>query len=334
MRSLVSGLLRGAAAGAAGTTALTATTYTDIAVRGRPESDVPQQVAGALADAAGVRVPGRRRERARRLSALGMLAGTATGVGVGALAGVLRTAGVRLPTAVGGPLLGLAAMAASDGPAAVLRITDPRRWTAADWAADVVPHLVYGVTTHATLVSVSRVAEGREPVPQASPAALLRAAALGAASGCRSATGIAAVAQSSRSDDTGAVASRLGSRTGGALTGLAAAGELVADKLPAVPSRLAPLGLAPRVALGATSAAAVARRDGHDPALPGLVGAASAVGAAVLGVRLRAAAERRFGSDKPGALAEDAVAALLGWLGARRPAPTGAPETTVRPLRR
>lgn len=26
----------------------------------------------------------------------------------------------------------------------VLGVTDPRRWTAADWAADVIPHLAYG----------------------------------------------------------------------------------------------------------------------------------------------------------------------------------------------
>ena len=32
------------------------------------------------------------------------------------------------------------------------------------------------------------------------------------------------------------------------------------------------------------------------------------------------AAARRFGSDKPGAFLEDGVAAVLGWLGARRPA--------------
>ncbi|TQM45423.1 DUF4126 family protein [Pseudonocardia cypriaca] len=287
MRSLVSGLLRGAAAGAAGTTAHSAAGYLD------------------------------RAHRPARFSASGLLADTATGVGVGALAGVLRATGVRPPAAVSGPLLGLAAAAARGGPSAVLRIVDPRR--SAHWVAEAVPPVVYGFTTHATLVSVARVAEGREPVPQASPAALLRAAALGAASGSRSVTGLAAVALTSRPGDTGPVASRLGGRTGSAVSSLAAAGELVADKLPGVPSRLAPLGLIPRAAFGATSAAAVARRDGHDPTLPGLVGAAAAIGTAVLGVQLRAAAQRRFGSDRPGALAEDVIAAALGWLGARRP---------------
>jgi uncharacterized membrane protein len=72
------------------------------------------------------------------------------------------------------------------------------------------------------------------------------------------------------------------------------------------------------LALGGTSAAAVARRDGHDPVLPVLVGVASALGASVLGSRLRGVAAERFGSDKPGAFLEDGVAAVLGWLGARR----------------
>jgi uncharacterized membrane protein len=146
---------------------------------------------------------------------------------------------------------------------------------------------------------------------------LARAAALGAASGSRSTAGITAVALTSHTDDRGAVASRLGSRAGGVIAGVAAAAELVADKLPSTPSRLG-AGLLPRLVLGATSAATVARRDGQDVAVPLLIGLAGAAAASVLGVRLRAAAAQRLGSDKPGAVAEDAVAALLGWYGARR----------------
>lgn len=318
MSSIWSGLARGAAAGAAGTTALNAATFLDMTVRGRAPSDAPQQVVSALAAAAGTGIPGGRRERARRLSALGTLTGLLTGVALGAGTGVLRSAGVRLPAMVGGPLLGLVAMAASDAPIAALRISDPRGWTAADWVADGVPHLVYGLTAHATLVAVSRVAESREPLPSTSPATLLRAAALGAATGSRSTAGIAAVALTSSRNDRGVVASRLGSRTGTAVTALLAAGELVADKLPATPSRLSPPAVLPRAVLGAASAAAMAARDGHDAALPALVGLAGAAGASVVGMRLRATAARRFGSDLPGALVEDALTALLGWLGARR----------------
>jgi uncharacterized membrane protein len=318
--SIWSGLVRGGAAGAAGTTALNATTYLDMAVRARRESEAPQQLVAALADAAGVAVPGGRKERRRRLSALGPLSGTLTGVALGGVAGILRAAGVRMPTAVGGPLLGAAAMVATDGPLAALRVADPRRWTAIDWLADAVPHLVYGLSTHATLVAVSRVAENREPVPTADPATLLRAAALGAATGSRSTAGVAAVALTSTPADRGPVASRLGTTTGKILSGLAAAGEVAVDKHPATPSRLAAQGLLPRTALGAASAAIAADRDGHDAALPALVGLGGAVASAALGVRLRAAAQRRFGTDLPGAVAEDAVAATLGWFGSRRAA--------------
>jgi uncharacterized membrane protein len=299
MNPVGSGLLRGAAAGAAGTTTLSATTYLDTAVRGDNLGGDPGGPVAALT-------------------------GTATGVGLGSLAGALRAAGVRLPTVIGGPLLGLAAMAASDGPLAVLRIGDLRRGGAAGLLADAVPHLVYGVATHAALVMVSRVAETREPVPVTSAGALLRAAAVGAASGSRSTAGVTALAATSTSESPGRVASRLGGRTGTVLSGLAAAGELVADKLPATPSRLNPTGLAPRAALGATSAAALARRDGDDPVLAGLVGLAAATAAAVLGVRWRAAAQRRWGTDRPGALLEDAAAAILAYAGARRRS-TGAP---------
>lgn len=313
------GALRGAAAGAAGTTALNAVTYLDMAVRGRPASDAPEQVVRRLTGRAGVDLPGGRRERSNRLAGLGPLAGIVTGIGVGALAGALRTAGVRLPAAVGGPLLGAAAMAASDVPLAALGVSDPRTWSAADWVSDAVPHLVYGVTTHATLRAAAAAEESRVAPVRPSLPALLRAAALGAASGSRSTAGVTAVALVSRRGDRGRLASGLGSTPGTATSGALALGELVADKLPFVPSRLGAPALAGRVALGGTAAVAQARRDGHDPLVPALVGAASAAGSAVLLSRLRGVAAQRFGSDRPGAFLEDGVAALLGWLGARRP---------------
>jgi uncharacterized membrane protein len=49
-----------------------------------------------------------------------------------------------------------------------------------------------------------------------------------------------------------------------------------------------------------------------------VVGLVAAVATAFLAVRARAAAAERFGSDRPGAVVEDALAALLAWLGARR----------------
>jgi uncharacterized membrane protein len=127
------------------------------------------------------------------------------------------------------------------------------------------------------------------------------------------------VALVSRRGDRGRLASGLGSTPGTATSGALALGELVADKLPFVPSRLGAPALSGRVLLGGTAAVAEARRDGHDPLVPALVGAASAVGSAVLFSRLRGVAAQRFGSDRPGAFLEDGVAGLLGWLGARRP---------------
>ncbi|MFD0906100.1 hypothetical protein ACFQ11_37395, partial [Actinomadura sediminis] len=76
MTTVTRGFLRGAAAGAAGTTALNATAHADMAVRGRPPSRTPHAVASALADRTGTTVPGGDRERGDRLDAAGALGGT------------------------------------------------------------------------------------------------------------------------------------------------------------------------------------------------------------------------------------------------------------------
>jgi uncharacterized membrane protein len=149
-------------------------------------------------------------------------------------------------------------------------------------------------------------------------ATLVRAAALGAATGARSSAGIAALAFTSRPADAGRIASVLGSRRGRLVAAVMGAGELVADKLPVTPSRTGLPGLAPRVALGAVAAAGLAGREGARPALPALVGLGTAIATAFLGERLRGVAAGRFGSDLPGAVTEDACAALLGLSGARR----------------
>ncbi len=143
--------MRGAAAGAAGTTALNAVTYLDMAVRGRPSSDTPQQAVEKLAEQAGVDVPGEGETRDNRIQGLGPLAGIATGVGIGVAAGLLRPIVGRLPTLIGAPLLGAAAMAGSDLPLTKLGLTDPSKWTSVDWLSDAVPHLAYGAVTFALL---------------------------------------------------------------------------------------------------------------------------------------------------------------------------------------
>ncbi|WP_218609523.1 hypothetical protein [Pseudonocardia sp. KRD291] len=317
MGVILRGLVRGATAGAAGTTALNAVSGADAAIRGRPGSDAPQELVAALVDDAGVTIPGRKKERERRIAALGPLAGTASGVLVGAAAGALRAAGLRLPTAVGGPVLGVAAMLASDVPLALTRVSDPRSWSRSDWMSDVVPHLAYGAVTHRTLVALSAADDETGRAAPVRAGALGRAAALGLATGSRSSAGLAAVALTSGARDRG-LAGLAGGRAATGVTLALAAGELYADKQPFIPDRLEPQGLVPRVVLGGGTAGAVAARDGDDPDLPTLVGALSAVAGAAAGMRLRAVSARRFGSDRPGALAEDVVAALLGWLGARR----------------
>ncbi|MCW2537111.1 MAG: putative rane protein [Modestobacter sp.] len=148
--------LRGAAAGAAGTTALNAVTYLDMAGRGRGTSSTPERTVEALARKAHLSIPGEGETRENRLQGLGPLTGIAAGVGVGVLAGLGRAAGFRPPVWLGGVAAGLAAMIGSNGPMTVLGITDPRTWSTTDWISDVVPHLAYGFATHSTLAALDR----------------------------------------------------------------------------------------------------------------------------------------------------------------------------------
>ena len=144
-------LLLGAAAGAAGTTALNAATYFDMAVRGRPASSTPETTVETLADKAHVPVPGDEETRENRLSGLGPLSGLVTGVGVGAARGLARAAGWRPGVAVGTAAATFGAMAGSTGPMTLLGVTDPRTWPATSWVVDIVPHLAYGWVTAAVL---------------------------------------------------------------------------------------------------------------------------------------------------------------------------------------
>ena len=104
-------IARGLAAGAAGTTALNAVTYIDMAIRGRGTSDSPQQLVENAANRAGVDVPGSKDERQNRLNGLCPLAGSAVGVLVGAATGLVdrMTAG-KLPEPILAVLVGAAAM--------------------------------------------------------------------------------------------------------------------------------------------------------------------------------------------------------------------------------
>jgi len=155
-------LIAGVVAGAAGTLALNVTTYLDMLLRGRPASKLPARMAGRLADEAGISLDfegdspaeaegGQAASPAdNRREAVGALLGYANGLGIGLGYGVVRLLLPSPPLWLAGGILGSAAMAASDVPAARLGLTRPQDWTPADWAADVIPHAAYGLVTALT----------------------------------------------------------------------------------------------------------------------------------------------------------------------------------------
>ena len=145
-------ILRGAAAGAAGTTALNVVAYLDMALRGRPASSTPQRTVERLAETAHVSIPGEGDQRTSRLEGLGALTGLIAGVGVGGLLGLARAAGFRAGTL----LTTATVMVSTNGPMTVLGITDPRTWSRTDWVSDIVPHLAYAAVVTSTMEALDR----------------------------------------------------------------------------------------------------------------------------------------------------------------------------------
>jgi hypothetical protein len=144
--------LRGAAAGAAGTTALNVVTYLDMVVRGRAASSTPERTVEKVAEIARVPIPGEGEKRTNRVQALGALTGLVAGIGAGGLVGVARAAGFRAGTL----LTTLTILVATNGPMTVLGITDPRTWSATDWLSDLVPHLAYSAVITTTMDAFDR----------------------------------------------------------------------------------------------------------------------------------------------------------------------------------
>lgn len=136
---------------------------------------------------------------------------------------------------------------------------------------------------------------------------------LGAATGLRSSSGIAAVVIGT---DPETLPSWLGGRAAQMLTGLGALAELVIDKLPVAGSRLKPGPLAARIVLGGLSAGLFAhgRRQSVPPAA--MVGAVAALVSAKVGHDAREALAKRV-TDPVAAVMEDTVTAALA-LGAVR----------------
>src|SRR3954471_18537472 len=143
--------LRGAAAGAAGTTALNAVTYLDMVVRGRGTSSTPEDTVEKLAGKAHIEIPGDQEKRQNRVQGLGPLTGLVAGVGVGVLTGLARAAGFRSQPVVGTALTTAVVLVAANGPMTVVGITDPRTWSTTDWVSDIVPHLAYGAVVKTTM---------------------------------------------------------------------------------------------------------------------------------------------------------------------------------------
>lgn len=145
-----SSLVRGLVAGATGTTALYATTYLDMAVRGRPASDTPKQTVERMAEVAHLALPGDDQARDARAAGLGTVLGHSVGLTIGVTLAGLRERGLLGRSRIGTLGVGWAlAMVAGNGPMSLLGVTDPRAWTRSDWLADAVPHLAYAVAATA-----------------------------------------------------------------------------------------------------------------------------------------------------------------------------------------
>ena len=127
-----------------------------MAGRGRPASSTPEDSVEAMAHTAGVEIPADEKSQQNRLSGLGPLLGTLTGVGMGAVVGILRYAGLRLPAPLAALAAGAGVIAVTDGSMTALGLTDPRKWDAGSWLSDALPHPAYGTVTVATLHAIDR----------------------------------------------------------------------------------------------------------------------------------------------------------------------------------
>jgi uncharacterized membrane protein len=140
--------------------------------------------------------------------------------------------------------------------------------------------------------------------------ALVLALLIGVVSGLRSMTAPAAVSWAARLnwlhlEPTGLAF--LGYRFMPPILTLAALGELVVDKLPVTPSRKEPGGFGARLLSGGLSGSAIGATSGHPIGglIAGVIGAIlGTLGGSVARARLAAA----FGSDRPAAFVEDAIA--------------------------
>jgi len=274
-------------------------------LRGRPASGVPVKAVEMMLQRLGVEIAGDTQQQDSRGSALGALSGIATGLLIGTAASFARDHGVRLSAPVGAVVTGAAAMAATDVPMALSGISDPRTWTAQDWAVDGIAHLAYGIAVRSVL---DQIEPHTEPTRRASVRLIASSAMLGVATGLRSTFAVAgpvlAGRLAHRAGDLVEPASKRATLAATAALG----GELIVDKLPATPSRLVPPALGARLAAASAGAVALARRDNADVALPSVAAIAGAAAGSWGGALWR---EARFGRSWQRALIEDAAGFAL-----------------------
>lgn len=149
-------VIEGAVAGAVGVATINAATNLDMLARGRPASTVPTDMAEHLAEALGAtpapELPRDRAEvRTNRTSGTGALLGTLTGVCGGIALALAGRRARSAPLPLVSTVLGVGVMAMTDTSATAAGVTDPRSWGTSGWAADLVPHLLYGWSTAGTL---------------------------------------------------------------------------------------------------------------------------------------------------------------------------------------
>lgn len=156
LQNAVKGLL----AGAAGTVALNIATYADMAIRGRSSSNGPSKMVSTIVNmvhlplsSQGVGVQDQPAQN--RQSGLGALLGYVNGLGTGVIYSLLRSQRDEVSLSLVGTFVGLAAMAGSDIPLVILKASDPKKWGASEWLADLIPHLIYGFVTVATYEALS-----------------------------------------------------------------------------------------------------------------------------------------------------------------------------------
>jgi uncharacterized membrane protein len=141
---------------------------------------------------------------------------------------------------------------------------------------------------------------------------MLRALGIGLAAGLRSMTAPAVIswAASNRQINVGrSPLALLGSDRASRITAKLALGEIVADKTPAIPSRLKPASLSWRLISGGVCGAAISVSAYEDPGSGAALGATGALIGSLLGYVVRTRAGKQLHvPDFPLALLEDAVA--------------------------